>query len=356
MQNVVLATVTLGLVVFGGDLGRNLGGNAGQNARGYLGGGNVLAQNAQVPPPWAYPMTPRRAPGAQPAPAPDQTELHTVPGSDKTLTMAQIRNAFDIADWHPEGHPAMPEVVSKGRRPEVRGCGYCHYPNGKGRPENAGIAGLPADYIVQQMADFKSRTRKSSEPRMVPPNLMVAIAKAATDEEVRIAADYFAALPWTPWITVVEATSVPKTIVKGGMIVPAEGTEAGTEALGQRIIEMPMDAERAEVLRDDAASFVAYVPVGSIEKGEVLVTSGGGKTISCSVCHGANLEGLGSVPPLAGRSPSYTVRQLFDIKEGNHDGLASALMKPVVASLTLDDMINIAAYTGSRVPGATAAP
>ena len=117
-----------------------------------------------------------------------------------------------------------------------------------------------------------------------------------------------------------------------------------------------MDAERAEVLRDDAASFVAYVPVGSIEKGEVLVTSGGGKTISCSVCHGANLEGLGSVPPLAGRSPSYTVRQLFDIKEGNRDGLASALMKPVVASLTLDDMINIAAYTGSRVPGATAAP
>jgi len=191
---------------------------------------------------------------------------------------------------------------------------------------------------------------------MVPPNLMVAIAKAATDEEVRIAADYFAALPWTPWITVVEATSVPKTTVMGGMIVPAEGTEAGTEPLGQRIIEIPMDAERAEVLRDDAASFVAYVPVGSIEKGEALVTSGGGKTISCAVCHGANLEGLGSVPPLAGRSPSYTVRQLFDIKEGHRAGLAAALMTPVVASLTLDDMINIAAYTASRVPGANAAP
>ena len=328
MRTLVLATVTLGLIVVGG------------NAWGYLGGHRLLAQDAPVPPPWAYPMSPPRTPSAEPAPAPDQTEPHTLPGSDKTLTMAQIRSPFDIADWHPEGHPAMPEVVSRGRRPEVRACGYCHYPNGKGRPENAGIAGLPAAYIVQQMADFKSGARKSSEPRMVPPNLMVDVAKAATDEEVQIAAEYFASLPWTPWITVVKATSVPKTTVMGGMIVP----EAGTELLGQRIIEMPMDAERAEVLRDAAASFVAYVPVGSIEKGETLVTTGGAKTISCSVCHGENLEGVGSVPPLRGRSPSYTVRQLFDIQQGNRAGFGAEQMKPVVA------------YTGSRVPDATDTP
>lgn len=295
-------------------------------------------------------MNPPRPPGSPPNPAPDTTVLHTVPDSDKQLTMAQIRSPFDIADWHPEGHPAMPEVVSHGRRPDVRACGYCHYPNGKGRPENAGIAGLPAAYIVQQMADFKSGARKSSEPRMVPPNLMVDVAMAATDGEVRIAAEYFAAPPWTPWITVVEATSVPSTTVMGGMIVPLEGAEAGEEPLGQRIIEVPMDTERAEVLRDDAASFVAYVPVGSIDQGEALVTTGGGKTISCSVCHGADLEGVGSVPPLAGRSPSYTVRQLFDIQQGNRSGFGAEQMKPVVAALTLEDMINIAAYTGSRVP------
>ena len=232
--------------------------------------------------------------------------------------------------------------------------GYCHYPNGKGRPENAGIAGLPAAYIIQQMADFKSGARKSLDPRMVPPNLMIDVALAATDEEVQNAAEYFASLPWTSWVTVVEATDVPKTTVMGGMIVPAEGAEAGAEAgtepLGRRIIEMPMDAERAEMLRDDAASFIAYVPVGSIEQGEALVTTGGGKTISCSVCHGANLEGAGSVPPLAGRSPSYTVRQLLDIQQGNRAGFGAGQMAPVVADLTLDDMINIAAYTGSRVP------
>ena len=336
MRMLVPVAVTLGIVLLSG-----------------YSGNRALAQNTPEPPPWAYPMTPARPPGAPPAAVHDPDALHTLPDSDLRLTMAQIRSPFDIADWHPDGHPAMPEVVSHGRRPELRACGYCHYPNGKGRPENAGIAGLPAAYIEQQMADFKSGARKSSEPRMVPPNLMVDVAKAATDEEVRIAAEYFAALPWTPWITVIEATSVPRTTVMGGMIVPLEGPDAGEEPLGQRIIEVPMDTERAEVLRDDAASFVAYVPVGSIDKGEALVTTGGGKTISCSVCHGANLEGAGSIPPLAGRSPSYTVRQLFDIQQGNRAGFGAEQMKPVVAALTLEDMINIAAYTGSRVPATT---
>lgn len=113
-----------------------------------------------------------------------------------------------------------------------------------------------------------------------------------------------------------------------------------------------MDAERAEVLCDDAASFIAYVPVGSIEQGEALVISGGEKAISCSVCHGTNLEGIWSVPSLAGRSSSYTVRQLFDIQQGNRTGFGAEQMKPVVTALTLDDMINITAYTGSRVPDA----
>ena len=37
----------------------------------------------------------------------------------------------------------MPDIVAHGKRPDVRACGLCHYPNGKGRQENAGVAGLP---------------------------------------------------------------------------------------------------------------------------------------------------------------------------------------------------------------------
>jgi cytochrome c553 len=187
---------------------------------------------------------------------------------------------------------------------------------------------------------------------------MVQTAKGATDEEVRVAAAYFSSLKWTAWVKVVEATNVPKTKIAGGMFVPREGSEAGLEPLGQRILEMPVEPEQTEMLRDDAAPFIAYVPVGSIKKGQALVTNGatngGGKTMACGICHGANLEGIGPIPPLAGRSPSYTVRQLFDFQHGNRNGLWADLMKPVVAKLTVDDMINIAAYTASRAPGATA--
>jgi cytochrome c553 len=332
MRKVPVAAITLGLVMLGG----------------YF----VLAQTAPVPPPWAFPTNSPPVPGAPPAPAPDLSALHRVPGSDKTMTLTQIRDAFNVPDWHPEGHPPMPEVVGKGRRPDVRGCGYCHYPNGKGRPENAGVAGLPASYIIQQVAEFKSGARKGSEPRMTPTNLMLQTAKGATDEEVRAAAAYFSSLPWTPWVKVVEATTVPKTTIAGGMFVPREGAEAGMEPLGQRILEMPVQPEQTELLRNDAAPFIAYVPAGSIKKGQALVTTGGGKTTACAVCHGASLEGIGPVPPLAGRSPSYTVRQLFDIQHGSRNGLWADLMKPVVAKLTVDDMINIAAYTASRVPAA----
>jgi cytochrome c553 len=147
---------------------------------------------------------------------------------------------------------------------------------------------------------------------------------------------------------VTEASTVPKTRIAGGMFLPLE--DGSTEPLGQRILEMPEHPERTE-LRDSQAPFVAYVPVGSLKAGEALVTTGGGgKTVQCSLCHGADLKGLGPVPGIAGRSPSYTMRQLFDLKHGARNGLWADLMKPVVAKLSEQDMLNIAAYTASRVP------
>ena len=126
--------------------------------------------------------------------------------------------------------------------------------------------------------------------------------------------------------------------------------EGGSEPIGQRIIEMPEDRERTE-LRDAASGFVAYVPPGSLKAGEALVTrGGGGKTIACATCHGPELKGLGPVPGLAGRSPSYVVRQLWDLQHGSRHGVWSDLMKASVANLNVDDMIAIAAYTASRVP------
>jgi cytochrome c553 len=302
----------------------------------------VSADAADSLPVWAYPVNP---PGSKPAP--DDGALKHVPNSAAAFTLTQLRDLFSPPDWYPDSHPSMPDVVGRGNKPGQFACGFCHLPNGLGRPENSSLAGLPADYIAQQVADFKSGARKSSEPASLPINFMVAVAKLVSEEDVKIAAQYFASLKPAPWIRVVETETVPKTKVGGWMLI-ADGS-GGTEAIGQRIIEMPENLERTE-LRDSASGFIAYVPVGSIRKGEALITNGAGKTAPCAICHGAELKGLGPVPALAGRSPSYIVRQLYDIQHGVRSGQWTELMKSVVAGLSEEDLVAIAAYTASLAP------
>jgi cytochrome c553 len=320
----------------------------------------VLVAATDPPPPWAYgfaapaastpapPAAPARPPAAPAAaPAPDDGALKHLPGSSAAFTVTQIRDGFGPADWYPGDHPTMPDIVAHGRRPDVRACSLCHYPNGKGRPENAGVAGLPYSYFMQTMGDFRSGARKSADARKGNTNVMIAIAKGLTEDETKAAGQYFASMKWTPWIKVVEAGTVPKTRIAGGMFLRLEGPE--TEPIGERIIETPENAEATEVLRDARSGFIAYVPTGSLKKGEALVTTGGsGKTTQCSVCHGADLMGVGPVPGIAGRSPSYTARQLYDMQHGIRKGEWSDLMKPVVAKLSNADMLAIAAYTASR--------
>jgi cytochrome c553 len=56
------------------------------------------------------------------------------------------------------------------------------------------------------------------------------------------------------------------------------------------------------------------------------------------------------VPSISGRSPSYVVRQLYDIQNGARAGMATQLMKATVANLSVDDMLAIAAYLASLTP------
>jgi cytochrome c553 len=133
------------------------------------------------------------------------------------------------------------------------------------------------------------------------------------------------------------------------------------EPIGQRIIEVPQDAERARN-HDSHSGFVAYVPVGSVKKGQDLVKTGGmhiaggkivpGNTVECATCHGVDLRGGGQpgVPSIAGRSPIYTYRQMYDFKVGKRTGPSAALMMPSVEKLISADMIAIAAYVATQNP------
>jgi cytochrome c553 len=285
-------------------------------------------------------------------PAVADTSLKSLPGTTKQFTRAQIGGrGGPPADWFPEDHPVMPSIVREGRPgdPNARACSLCHYPNGKGRQENAGVSGLPVSYFIQQLNDFRNDLRKSAEPRKANTTVMALIAKSLTPEEMKQSAEYFGSIKWTPWIRVVETNTVPKMRSAGGIWVPIEGEGAGKEPIGMRIIETPEKVENTEILRDPRSGFIAYAPTGSVKKGEGLVKTGGnGRTIECGACHGADLLGLGPVPGIAGRSPSYLARQLYDMQAGTRAGEWTQLMKPVVAKLTNEDLLNIVAYVSSR--------
>jgi cytochrome c553 len=306
----------------------------------------VGAMSAQTdggfePQAWAYPvMDEGRGRG------PDDGTLHSVEGSDLQLTQTQINNPFAPPDWYPDEHPPMPDVVAHGREPMVNACAQCHLPHGAGHPESAGLAGLPAAYIVEQMLAYQTGTRKSLVAARSAS--MIRIAGDMSEDEMRIAAEYFASLPPVKWITVIEADMVPETYVGAGNMRHAERGGA-MEPIGDRIIEIPEDSELAE-LRDSHGPFLAYVPPGSIEAGKDLAATGGGRSIQCSLCHGVDLKGLGQVPGIAGRSPIYLARQMFDIKHGSRGGGNAALMLGAVANLTDEDVLNLSAYIASLEP------
>jgi cytochrome c553 len=203
---------------------------------------------------------------------------------------------------------------------------------------------LPANYIIRQMAAFKSGERKG-----IRATVMIAMAKVLTDDEVKAAADYFAALKPTPGFNKAqEAEKVPASYVGPGGMRFALG-DGGYEPVGSRIIVLPQNAERA-ALRDPKTGFTDFVAKGSIAKGAALAAGGDGKTIACTTCHGPALKGLGDVPGITSRPATYMFRQLNDMKTGNRSGPWVELMKPVVAKLSQDDMIALAAYLGSLDP------
>jgi cytochrome c553 len=314
----------------------------------------MAQQNAPAPagpvppglPEWAY--TPP-VPGAPPPPSAlpaDDTAVVRIPGTTRTFTRGELRALKETMDWYPEDrHGTAPDVVRVGKE-GVRQCTLCHLPDGSGRPENAPVGGLHPVYFMQQMQDYRNGLRKSADPRKANTSTMIAYARGTTVEEARAAAEYFAQQPYPRRMKVVESRTAPKVRMQGGMHMAIPASEGGgMEPIhAGEVVEVPDDNLRAEA-RDTRMSWTAYVPPGTLNRGKQAVTR-----YQCTTCHGASLEGLGPVPPLAGRSPSYMVRQLFDMKTGARRGPWAELMKPVVAGMSVQDMAAVAAFAASIQP------
>jgi cytochrome c553 len=304
-----------------------------------------LPAAAQVPqsvpnglPSWAYNIPDKVQP-----PSVKPTGPVSVPGSAKVYDPAQVASSGNPPDWFPDEHGPAPRIVKDESGTAKMACGTCHLMSGQGHPESADIAGLPAEYIVRQMSYFKNGARKDDD-RMGP------IAKVVSDEDVQQAAEYYAAIKPISWVKVIETATPPKTYVSSAARHRLLDPAGGTEPIGLRIIETPVDPVRTAD-RDPHSPFLAYVPPGSIAKGEALVKTGAsGKTVQCAGCHGDGLKGDGEVPRIAGLQPVYIARQLICIQNGSSAGAAVEPMKKVVANLSEDDIIAISAYLGSLPP------
>lgn len=286
------------------------------------------AQTADNPPFWAYTYNPPDF-----KPPPDDGQPRHVPDSVASYTVPQTRDRFLEPDWHPDDHPAMPTVVAKGRQPDVYACGFCHRASGTGGPENADIAGLPVAYFIQQMRDYRSGRRLDTLPR-VPQAWMISLAKAANDDEIKAAAEYFTAIQAKKLVDVVEAETVPKPTVAGWFFVTKDDER---EPIGTRIIETPADVGRF-INRDARVRFTAYVPRGSVAAGRGLAAR------PEIACHGEKLTGTDAVPGIAGRSPTYVFRQLYEYQPRFRAGPESKPMIEVVKALNEPDFLALAAY------------
>lgn len=301
------------------------------------------AQTSDPPPAWAFPLNPPAKTSSGPK-HPDR--LEHVPGSPVAYTDRQLDDEFFTPDWFPTEHPPLPTIVARGRKPAMP-CGLCHLASGNGGPAEAALPGLPESYIIEQVQEFRAGRRAAAVPAMISANDMVLEARAVSDADLAAAARYFSRLRFNSHFHVEETDTAPKVHV-GEVSLYVKSPGAGTEPLGERIVEVPDDA-RQWLLGNAHTDFTAYVPKGSIARGEKLVASGDGAA-PCRSCHGPDLTGVGSIPPLAGRSPSYLARQLYDMQHGTRHGPVVAPMLPEVAHITPADRIAIVAYLASLKP------
>jgi cytochrome c553 len=264
------------------------------------------------------------------------------------MTKEQLDKMDVPPDWLPNLHPPAPFIVMHRREKGVYACAECHQIEGQGYLSTAELAGLPAGYIIEQVREFRSGRRVSSQLGREEAEEMIKEAKRVTDSDLAEAAAYFAAVRHQHWVEVVETDTVPKTEV-GRYDWRYLDPRGGTEPIDGRIIEVARDLV-GMMNGDPRVVTTDYVPSGSVAKGASLARRPNAVGQTCATCHGETLQGTPLAPPLAGNYASYLARTLWDIKSGARQGSTVALMQPVVAALTPTEIIQLSAYLASLAP------
>jgi cytochrome c553 len=273
---------------------------------------------------WAYPFEP--PPGA---PNPDAPAA-----GGPRVNQALIATTYT-------GLPRMPEIVAKGK---PLPCMQCHLANGGSHPESAAIAGMPVNYIIEQVHAFRDGQRKD-----VRTGRMVQAAKLATEKEIREAAEYYAAIgpDRQKWVRTVVGDEVPKGPIQfGGGGFRYHAPDGGMEPLPPNMVIETADKDELVRARDQIdGGFVQYVHAEDMALGEKVAADG-----KCGTCHGADFKGKGDVPRLANQHSVYLIRQLKDMQIGARTDKNVAVMKPIVDKLSDKEIVAVSAYLASKMP------
>ena len=178
--------------------------------------------------------------------------------------------------------------------------------SGQGHPESTDVAGLPVEYFIRQMNDFKTGARREV-------NRMEPIARALSDEDVRLAAEYYAALAPTRFVDVVETATPPKTYVSIIARHRVLSPEGGTELMGRRVVP----ASEGSVSHEHPRSEIRFHCIRSARQHpprRQLVKTGGETTVPCAPCHGdasrvsVTCRALRACSPFTSRDSSSTCK------------------------------------------------
>jgi cytochrome c553 len=249
-------------------------------------------------------------------------------------------NQFLVASTY-TGLPRMPEVVAKGK---PLPCMQCHLANGGSHPESAAIAGLSVNYIIEQVHAFRDGDRLDSRT-----GRMILASKAATEEELKQAAEYYAAIgpDRQKWVKTVVGNEVPKgPAAFGGGGFRYHAKEGGMDPLPPgMVIEVAENDDLVRARDQIDGGFLQYVRPEDLALGEKVAADG-----KCGTCHGADYKGKGDVPRLANQHSIYLIRQLKNMQLGTRKDKNGAAMKPIVAKLSDRDIVAVSAYLASKNP------
>ncbi len=162
-------------------------------------------------------------------------------------------------------------------------CAACHAVDGNSvAAANPKLAGLHADYIYKQLAEFKSGDRKNA--------VMSGMVASLSPQDMRNLAAYYSA-------------QQPK---------PGTSKDQALALLGQKVY-----------------------------RGGVM----GAGVPACASCHGASGQGIPvQFPRLAGQHGDYIYTQLNDFRVGKRANDGAKMMRTIAAKMTDADMKAVASY------------